>query len=247
MARAGAAAGLALVTAPDRAEASLWRRFVSTQDGLLREDIFDRYRRFACSLARRHSRRNGLSADLREDLEQFAYRGLLEAIDRFDPYRGASFLAFATSRIAGSMIDGMARMNEHGAQARFRRRLERERISSLRIDDGPERSATAELADLVAELALGLMLEAEERAMASDLVGRSDNGFDTLAWREASSLLRQRVEDLPEPERSVIRQHYQHDLLFAQIAIMLGVTRGRVSQIHKAALGKLRKSMRTIR
>ncbi len=239
--------GLALIVRPDREEAALWRRFQETQEAWLREGLFERYRRFARSLARRHARRTGLRPDMFEDLEQFGYRGLLEAIDRFDPANGASFLTFASARIAGSIVDGMGQLDERSAQLRFRRRLERERFGSL--TDGPHeaKSATEQLSDLVTELALGLILSAEERDAPTGLSGRADNGFDSLAWRETRTVLTQRVESLPEPERTVIRQHYLNDLLFSQIATMLGLTRGRISQIHRAALEKLRKSMRAFR
>jgi RNA polymerase sigma factor for flagellar operon FliA len=241
------APGLGLLVSPERVEASLWRRFDATRQGSIRESLFDRYRRFARSLARRHARRHNLAADMLDDLEQLAYRGLLEAIDRFDPRRGAPFLAFATARIAGSIVDGMGSIDERGAQLRFKRRLERDRMVSLVPQKGGAETATQQLADLVTELALSLMLDMEDRASPGELAGRPENGFDSLAWRETKVMLQQRVEQLPEPERSVIRHHYQHDLLFAQIAAMLGLTKGRVSQLHKAALAKLRKSMRSIR
>ena len=239
--------GLALLVRPDREEASLWRRFAATQEGRLRESLFGRYQRFARSLARRHARRRDFAEETGRDLEQFAYHGLLEAIDRFDPQRGVSFLSFAAARIAGSIVDGLGRLDEHGAQLRFRQRIERERIASLEVGGEDARSAIEELANLATELALGLMLDAEERESSSGLAGQPYNGFDSLAWRETRALLAERVDDLPEPERTVIRQHYQNDLLFAQIAVMLGVSKGRVSQLHKAALARLRKSMRTLR
>lgn len=238
--------GLRLVTLPERAEASLWRRFRATGQGRLRESLFDRYHRFARSLARRHARRHGLATDMREDLEQFAYRGLLEAIDRFDPRRGAPFMTFAAARIAGSIIDGLGSLDERGARLRFKSRVERERLASLAPEKRAEGSAMGQLADLVTELALSLMLDMEERSDPEGLAGRPENGFDCLAWRETRALLQKRVEQLPEPEQSVIRHHYQHDLLFTQIAAMLGLSQGRVSQIHKAALARLRKSMRSI-
>jgi RNA polymerase sigma factor for flagellar operon FliA len=241
------APGLHLLDRPERAEASLWRRFRATGQGRLRENLFDRYHRFARSLARRHAKRNDLAPDLRDDLEQLAYRGLLEAIDRFDPRRGAPFISFAAARIAGSMIDGLGSIDERGARLRFKRRVERERLASLAPQTASGDSATAQLADLVTELALSLMLDMEERGAPDDLAGRPENGFDSLAWRETKALLSQRVDQLPEPEQSVIRHHYQHDLLFTQIAAMLGLSQGRVSQIHKAALARLRKSMRSIR
>lgn len=240
-------AGLALIVRPDREEAALWRRFQETQDAWLREGLFERYRRFARSLARRHARRSGMRPDVVEDLEQFGYRGLLEAIDRFDPTRGASFLSFASARIAGSIVDGLGQLDERGAQFRFRRRLERERFASLTEEQRASKSATEELSDLVTELALGFILSAEERDLPSGHAGRNDNGFDSLAWRETRAVLATRVDDLPEPHRTVIRQHYLNDLLFSQIATMLGVTKGRISQIHRAALEKLRISMRAFK
>ena len=243
----GAQAGIDLLVEPGRAEASLWRRFGATKQGRLRENLFDRYHRFARSLARRHARRRGLPPDMREDLEQLAYRGLLEAIDRYDPRRGAPFLGFATARIAGAIVDGLGGLNEYNAQQRFQRRMERERLASLVPAENAEGSATQQLGDLVTELALALMLDMETRADPRGLTGQPENGFDSLAWREMQSLLHQRVEELPEPERSIVRHHYQHDLLFAQIATMLGLSKGRVSQLHKTALTRLRKSMRMIR
>lgn len=239
--------GLGLVVVPEREEAGLWRRYAQSPDVGLREALFERYRRFARSLARRHARRNGLPRDMVEDLEQFGYRGLLEAIDRFDTTRGATFLGFASARIAGSIVDGTASLDEHYAQVRFRRRQERERLKSLTEEGASSRSATEELADLVAELAIGMILSAEDRDSPSAMVGRSDNGFDNLAWRQTRAVLKSRVEELPEPERTVIRQHYLNDLLFSQIATMLELSKGRISQLHKSALRKLHKSMKALK
>lgn len=247
MKRSGLSArGLALVIDPEREEASHWRRFFVTRDGRTRERLFNRYVGFARSLARRHARRVALRADMHEDLEQFAFRGLLEAIDRFDPARGVMFSGFAKLRISGSIIDGLGKLDENAAMARFRAQRDRERMASL-VPDQADLPATQQLADLVAELALGLMLEQHDSADQSDIAGNPDNGFDSLAWRETRSTLGERVNQLPETERTVIRQHYQNGLLFTQIASMLGLSKGRVSQLHSSALARLRKSMRTFR
>ncbi len=239
--------GLALVIEPAREEAAMWRQFLQSPKAGLREGLFERYRRFARALARRHARRSGLPTDAVADLEQMGYRGLLEAIDRFDPARGTPFLGFASARIAGSIVDGIGQLDERNARLRFSKRLERERLASLTDDPEPGQSATQTLSDLVTELALGLMLSAEDRENTSSISGRSDNGFDSLAWRETRVVLVGRVEELPEPERTVIRQHYLNDLLFAQIATMLGLSKGRISQLHKSALQKLRRSMKVLR
>lgn len=247
--------GVGIVLRAEREEASLWRRLRQSRDGAvpddtaraaLRERLFARYRNFARALARRHARRRNLASDVSQDLEQFAYRGLLEAIDRYDPQRRVSFVAFATKRIAGSMVDGLGQLHEHGAHQRFRRRVERERMASLAEERTPA-GALEQLGDLVTELALGLMLDQQAREREGDMAGNEGNGFDNLAWRETQALLGKRVDELPAAERSIVRYHYQNDLLFAQIATMLGLSRGRVSQLHKSALAKLRKSMGSLR
>jgi RNA polymerase sigma factor FliA len=43
----------------------------------------------------------------------------------------------------------------------------------------------------------------------------------------------------------VLRQHYETGLSFAQIAELLGVTRGRISQLHRSAIERLRKRIGT--
>jgi RNA polymerase sigma factor for flagellar operon FliA len=51
------------------------------------------------------------------------------------------------------------------------------------------------------------------------------------------------VETLPEREQSILRRHYFDGLGFEEIGAVLGVTKGRISQIHRAALGLLRKRL----
>ena len=53
----------------------------------------------AGTLARRFHRSN----DAQEDLAQVAYMGLVKAVDRFDPERGARFPSFAVPTILGEL------------------------------------------------------------------------------------------------------------------------------------------------
>lgn len=233
--------GLGLLVLSDREEAALWRKARARGDIRSRSALFDRYREVARRVAGRHVRRRGLSDDWREDAEQFAYTGLIGAIDRYDPEAGAPFVAYALPRIRGSIIDGLARTDELGAVYRSRQRREKERTSSIVTGTGPEKTALATLEEIVAELALGLIMEQEAQASET-----RQNGFDNLAWREMNAILAQRVDELTEPEQTVIRQHYQNDLHFSEIAGILRLSRGRISQLHKSALHKLRRSMKAL-
>ena len=64
-----------------------------------REQVFRRFLPLARSLAARYRR----SGEPVEDLEQVASIGLLNAIDRFDPERGAAFSSFAVPTILGEL------------------------------------------------------------------------------------------------------------------------------------------------
>jgi len=245
----GLVRGLSLLTWPEREEAALWRHLRDhARAATARTRLFNRYVHLARSVARKHVRRNGMPEHVFDDAVQFAFKGLLEAIDRFDPERGVPFAAFARPRLNGAVLDGIGRMDERGAQLRFRRRAERERLQSLMpAGDRDAETAIAELTELITELALGLMLDAEMRHGPNDVVGLPDNGFDRLAWREMQGLLLEGVRQLPDLEQTVVRQHYENDLLFSEIATMLDLSRGRISQLHKSALARLRKSMKAVR
>jgi RNA polymerase sigma factor for flagellar operon FliA len=66
------------------------------------------------------------------------------------------------------------------------------------------------------------------------------DGYASLALRQMRGRLRAAVAGLPQAERRVLEGHYFQQQPFAEIAEALGVTRGRVSQIHKRGLGLLR-------
>jgi RNA polymerase sigma factor for flagellar operon FliA len=238
------ASGIDMVVRPARVEASLWRRLRFEAEGECRETLFNRYVALARLLARRQGRRHATLRADRGELEQFAFEALLQAIDRYDPLRGIPFIAFARRRILGAIADGIARLSEVGAQLRVRRRLEQERLRSLvaaESEPAPSDDALARLSELTMGLALGLMLEGTGLFAGEDEADPGPSPYETLEWRQVQTRLAREVNRLPAKEAAVIRQHYNHGLSFAQIAQLLQLSRGRVSQLHGAGLGRLRK------
>lgn len=231
--------GLRLVERPNAVEASLWRRLRSDADLSCREHLFTLYVPFARAIAARERRRRPANGMERCDFEQLAFGGLLEAIDRYDPLQGAPFLAYAKHRIRGAVADGAARSSEASAQHHYRAKLEAERLSSLRAGQDPSRDALSELSELAALLAIGLLAEHAQQASVAETVS-----YERHEWRELTLNVVEEIELLPKAERSVMQHHYLNAVPFAQIAALLGLSKGRISQLHRAALTRLRERLR---
>lgn len=230
--------GLELLVRADRFEALLWARLRFEQRQEAREPLFNRYAGFARSIAGRVRPWSGTASS--GDAEQWAYTGLLQAIDSYDPLHGAPFRAFARPRIAGSVRDGFSRSGELEAQWSQRRRRERERLRMLKESAGLNEDPVEALGAIAGSLAIGLMLDSAAGA-ADEVPDPGPNAYDSLAWRQVQARLAKEIERLPAAQQTVVRQHYLNNLSFAQVAALMGLSRGRVSQLHTAALERLRK------
>jgi RNA polymerase sigma factor FliA len=64
-----------------------------------------------------------------------------------------------------------------------------------------------------------------------------------LAWRQTRGRLSAAVAELPDQYRRIIQYHYFNGLRFDQIAGILGLSRARISQLHQAALARLKETL----
>lgn len=194
--------------------------------------------------ARAYARRVGGELEY-ADLVQLGMVGLLEAIDRYTPARGVQFETFATYRVEGAILNGLPSYSELQRQLAVRRELVQERARSLRQEVGSsERSALERLADLAVGLALGFALD--DSGLADDGPAEPDNAY---ARAELAQLRRQLAEltgQLPEAEHRVIFRHYFQQQPFDEIAAGMALTKGRISQLHHAALRRLRERLRQL-
>jgi RNA polymerase sigma factor for flagellar operon FliA len=238
--------GLRLVERERDVEASLWRRLRFEGDPGCRERLFERYQELARRIALREFRRRPPYGLDKSDFLQLAFSGLLEAVDRFDPLNGAPFSAYARRRIRGSISDGVAKSNESGARYHHARRLEIERLRSLADPTAqPNDDAIAKLSDLAAALAIGFVIQSSKEATANGKNLAELRAYESIAWRDIELSVFQEVESLPEAEQTVLKQHYLHEMSFKDIATLLGLSKGRVSQLHRAALERLRTRLRS--
>lgn len=233
--------GLAVVRNPDWVEAMHWRNRSGANGAKSRAALLEIYLPFAKKLAaEQYFKRTRSSYEL-SDLEQWAIEATLVSIDRFDPLRGSPFTAYARPRINGHIADGIASMSELGRQSHFYYRSEKERLRSLLESEPEGLSPLDTLRKLATGLALGMMLEGTGACASEGKLELASSGYDSLVWKETLVHIADAIERLPEHQQLIIRQHYQNGLRFSELATMLGVTKGRVSQLHKAALTSMKK------
>ena len=236
-------------------EDELLRRFSRTRDPAVLEEIVRRFMPFARSLALRY--RGG--TEQIEDLVQVANLGLVQAIERFDPERGAAFKSFAAPTILGEL-------KRHFRDRVWNLRLPRglqERILKL---EGATTDLTGKLErpPTVRELAQAMdadeteILEAFEalqsrRTLSFDqpvtIVGAADEG--TIGEQVGSedshcesvedlAAVQSSLPGLTEREVEALRLRFVEDLTQSQIAERLGCSQVHVSRILRAALQRLR-------
>jgi RNA polymerase sigma factor for flagellar operon FliA len=100
------------------------------------------------------------------------------------------------------------------------------------------------MAEVGVGLALGVMLEGTSMYVAQEdalTVASPEVGyFKKNEALQLQEVLRGAIEKLEPSERRVVRYHYHQGLAFEEISQLLGVSRSRVSQIHRKALMGLR-------
>lgn len=226
-------------------ETRLWHDCKTLNSATARERLFLLYLPLAKRSAGRFVRDSHATPLEFGEISQMASMGLLEAIDNFNPLLGVPFRYYCPRRILGSILNGIAKSTEVNQQISTRNRIARERLGSVssgvakpqKLDD-----ALDILGDIAASLALGMMLDNGLKSLDT----RDDpanNAYETLVWKQAVDRLHLELKTLPEREREVLRYHYLESLGFSEIAGLLGLTKGRISQIHKAAIAMLRKRM----
>ena len=204
----------------------------------------------------------GLPAEVdREDLISAGIIGLIKAVDRYDPNRGASFSTYATSVMRGAILDELRSMDwaPRGLRGRYRRLEEAIARLRQRLRRQPEEAEIiAELgltpdeyrqllydASATAIVSLEALMEAggDSRAPTTESaeVGRAEwNPAAVVDRAELHRLLGEAIAELPERDQLVISLYYHEELTMQEIGAVIGVTESRICQIHTQAIARLR-------
>ena len=237
-------------------ERALWSEYLRVRDPHLRERLVLHYAPLVKYAAGRLAA--GLPGQVdHADLMSAGMRGLLEAIDRFEPARGWAFSTYALTRIRGAIVDELRAMDWVPRSVRSRARALAAAESTLHADHG-RHPTDAELAAHLgwtraqveqawADIAAGQVVALDEILAGDQGDQRGHFADPTLPdplERISDEAMRQRLEsamtDLPDRDRLILTLYYLEGLTLTQIAGVLDVTQARVSQLHARALLRLR-------
>lgn len=229
----------------------MWQRLAESGDLQVRERLIERYlplsRVIAASL---YAKRVTDDAEF-ADYMQYATLGLIEAVDNYDWRRGVKFSTYAGYRVQGAIRNSIANFSERREQVGLLFRLKKERLESLKQEgeqttdrnpSGRKQSTLHAMADMTVIWALSFLLEDSGMVAPGENAQYVEQFYDGTELRQLKLRLASLVDALPDQERRVVKYHYFQNLEFTEIAKMLRLTKGRISQIHKRALWLLREA-----
>ncbi|HEV7318847.1 MAG TPA: sigma-70 family RNA polymerase sigma factor [Ensifer sp.] len=243
-------------------EAELWARWYGLRDEVAREQLIAFHMPLARTLAAVSFKGRFNDEVEFADYLQLACVGLMESVDRYEPGQGVPFKSYAGHRIRGAILNGLDKETEKNQQIAAQRRIRKDRLESLKegakatlgqegsVPKPGSHKAQQDLLNYLAEVGIGLaigvlledsaMIVGEDMPDTSELASPEVSYFRKSETRRLRDALQTAMVRLADKERSVIQYHYQQDIAFEEVGRLLGLSRGRVSQLHRQALSKLR-------
>jgi RNA polymerase sigma-B factor len=193
-----------------------------------------------------------------DDLVQVANVGLIGAVNRFEPGRGTSFVAYATPTILGELKRHFrdTGWSVHVPRGTKDLALKVQHAITALTDRHGRSPEVGELADYL-ELSVEQVLDGLESAQAhysdsldapvsdvdaeaptlADRLGGIDDGYDLV---ETTTVLERGISALPYLERTALTLRIAGDLKQSEIAQRMGCSQMQVSRLLRRAAERLR-------
>ena len=193
-----------------------------------------------------------------EDLIQIGMYGLVTAAQNYVVKEGVSFASYAGIRIRGEIVDHLRRNSNlcrttiqmqqkyNSSFEKLSRQLQREpKNSEIAKDMGLE---TSELDNWEQAFAANThqSLDSVYDEFSIWFASNDQSPEDELSDTELRENLVEALKTLPEREAMLVQLYYVEELNVYEIAEVLEITTGRVSQIKKSAISRLREFIQKI-
>ncbi|MGA4983825.1 SigB/SigF/SigG family RNA polymerase sigma factor [Streptomyces cellulosae] len=241
--------------APDTT--TLFARLATLEDGSERDAVRDELVTAWLPMAHRIAGRFRDRGESLEDLRQVAALGLVKAIDRFDPSRGA-FESYAVPTITGEVKRHFRdRMWALRVPRRIQELRNKVRVARRELTQNPgspepsvadiaahtglteeEVSAGMEALESFSTLSLDAELSSDDDGYSlADTLGASDSSYDVVVDRESA---KEGLRRLPERERAILYMRFFEDMTQSRIADRLGISQMHVSRLISRSCARVR-------
>ncbi|MAJ13781.1 MAG: FliA/WhiG family RNA polymerase sigma factor [SAR116 cluster bacterium] len=187
-----------------------------------------------------------------EDLIQIGMLGLISAAQNYTPMKDASFSSYASLRIRGEIVDYL-RKNSNLCRSTIKmKKMTDNAIENLNKKFGRE----PDTIEISQELNIdhGKYLEWEAAFQASTMkniddiydefsfwfASKEDNPEQNINNKELKQILKNALSSLDEKQAMLIQLYYVEELNIYEIADILNISTGRVSQIKSSVLKIIR-------
>jgi RNA polymerase sigma factor FliA len=202
---------------------------------------------------------------LLEDLVHAGILGLMDAVRKYDPSKNVQLKHYAEFRIRGAILDSLRQVDwSPRALRRQARRLEQAILDCKarmgRCPTEPEIAAELQislpglqhlLGDLrgldIGSLQAGASdPNGDELAAQNRPAGDQEDPYHLAVRSEMNGLLEKAIGELPHQEHQVLALYHFEELTMKEVGGILGIGESRVSQIHTAAVIRLRARLREL-
>ncbi len=242
----------------------LWENYSKKKTNTTRDQLIINY----ASLVKTHAYRIYQSLPSQvdfDDLISYGTFGLIDAIVKFDPGKNVVFEAYASLRIRGAIYDGLRKM-DWAPQSLRRKAKKMERAYQTLLEEKgrePEDHEVASFLEMDMETyqkglndAASLTIYSLENSLDTGnddnftlkdfLADKDEDGPQAVLERsELKTILLNKIKELNEKEKMVITLIYFEEVTTKEVAQILELSEGRISQIHKKAITKLKGALQS--
>lgn len=192
-----------------------------------------------------------------EDIISYGVEGLIDAVEKYLPNRGAKFETYALMRIRGAIIDKIRANDWLPRTIRKKIKEVKETINDLKITLGrmPTNGEVAEKMGIEKEKVDDILAQDtgidslyDKRNLGDESVEiidtiediNSERPEEAAEKKDAKHALEKALKRLPERERMLLVFYYHENMTLKEIGEAINVSESRVCQLHAQAIMKLR-------
>lgn len=244
----------------------LWNKYIKEPSIENRNKIAENYINLVKYLAKRIivPLPSGLA---KEDLIQYGFLGLFEAIDKYDMEKG-SFETYASYIINGRLYDrireyrrnsgGLSRTNigkmktiekaTNELQKELGRTPSTEELAEHLEMDLPRYYKMLNDVGATTMVSLDKLVGVEENISTIEIIRdqKQESPEEELFKKEKRNILVKSIEELPTNEKMIVELYYYEKLKLNEIGEIMGLSESRISQLHTQAMIRLRTKIKDV-